>query len=58
MPTKALTPEQILCFQSAVELTSAAVINGAISSEAGAVKDYMLTIYPSLLQVLQRVKTL
>ena len=53
MPTKALTPEQILCFQSAVELTSAAVINGA-----GAVKDYMLTIYPSLVQVLQRVKTL
>lgn len=56
MPQKALTPEQILCFQSAVELTSAAVIRGVVSSDADTVKEYILKLYPSLNQVVQHVK--
>ena len=48
MPTRPLTPEQELCFNSAVELASAAIASGAISNDAEAVKDYIVKMYPAL----------
>lgn len=44
MPTKTLTPEQALCFQSAIELACAAIVNGTLSSEPEAVKEYISKI--------------
>ena len=53
MGMKTLTPEQVMCFNAAIELASAAVASKAISSDAQAVKDYVNKMYPALKEVVR-----
>ena len=53
MPMKTLTPEQVMCFNAAVELASAAIASGKLSSEVDAVRDYISKMYPALKQVVR-----
>ena len=48
MAMKPLTPEQMMCFNAAVELASAAIISGTLSSDTEAVRDYVKKMYPAL----------
>ena len=53
MPMKTLTPEQVMCFNAAVELASAAIASGKLSSEVDAVRDYISKMYPAVKQVVR-----
>lgn len=53
MPMKQLTQEQLACFNAAVELASAAIVSGAISSDTNTVTDYLNKMYPALKQVIR-----